>query len=334
MKPSVLFDYLKFAVGNNYPVLVTGKPGGAKTDTVEAAVKDIKADLITSHPVVSDPTDYKGLPFPNKDATAADFLPYGDLSRLVKAKKKTVFFLDDLGQAPISVQAAVMQLLLARKINGHVIGNQVTFLAATNRRQDKAGVAGILEPVKSRFKAIIEMEVDHNDWVKWAIQHNMPDELIAFIRWRPNFIEDDITPSKNIENSPSPRTIAHAGMQQANGLPLALYREVFSGAAGPAFGVEYCAFLESCKQLPSLDDIIKNPEHIPIPSNPSMLYAITGGLAKKMTDATITPISKFLERIQPELSVACMTDAQTRNPKICENKTYALWAEKNHKNII
>src|SRR5258708_10045131 len=115
------------------------------------------------------------------------------------------------------------------------------------------------------------MEVDRNGWIKWGVQHNMPDELSAFIGWRLNFIEDDITPSKNIENSPSPRTIAHAGMQQANGLPLPLYREVFSGAAGPAFAVENCAFLESCKQQPSLHDIIKNPEPIPIPTNPSLL---------------------------------------------------------------
>ena len=66
-------------------------------------------------------------------------------------------FLDDLGQAPMSVQAAAMQLILARRINGFKISDKVIFMAATNRREDKAGVTGILEPVKSRFAWIVEL---------------------------------------------------------------------------------------------------------------------------------------------------------------------------------
>ena len=81
----------------------------------------------------------------------AEFLPFGDLRALIQADKDTVFFLDDLGQAPPTVQAAAMQLILARRINGHHVSDSVTFIAATNRKQDKAGVSGILEPVKSRF---------------------------------------------------------------------------------------------------------------------------------------------------------------------------------------
>ncbi len=43
-----------------------------------------------------------------------------------------VCLLDDLGQAPPAVQAAAMQLLLARRVNGHAVSDHVTFLAATN----------------------------------------------------------------------------------------------------------------------------------------------------------------------------------------------------------
>src|SRR6185312_7031090 len=112
MKPNTLSGYLKKAIVRNYPVLIKGKPGIGKTEIISAAASDADSDLIISHPVVADPTDFKGLPFPTSDGRA-EFLPYGDLDRIKKASKKTVYFLDDLGQASAAVQAACMQLILA-----------------------------------------------------------------------------------------------------------------------------------------------------------------------------------------------------------------------------
>lgn len=187
MKPSELKETLITLINSRLPALVVGAPGIGKSDIVTHAATDAGNDVIISHPVVSDPTDYKGLPHATHDGTTAEFLPYGELNHLIHAEKPTVFFLDDLGQAPPSVQAACMQLLLARRINGHMVSNHVTFLAATNRRQDRAAVTGILEPVKSRFATILNLEPDLNDWSKWAINAQMPPELIAFVRYRPTW---------------------------------------------------------------------------------------------------------------------------------------------------
>ena len=76
--------------------------------------------------------------------------------------------MDDLGQAPPAVQAAAMQLILARRINGSLVSDEVCFVAATNRKNDKAGVARILEPVKSRFAAIVELTPCVEEWATWA----------------------------------------------------------------------------------------------------------------------------------------------------------------------
>jgi MoxR-like ATPase len=167
MRASELNKFLLFSIANKFPVLITGKPAIGKSDIIEQSCAEAKAELIISHPVVSDPTDFKGLPFASNGE--AHFLPFGDLKKLIDAKKSTVFFLDDLGQAPAAVQASVMQLLLSRRINGFQVSEHVTFIAATNRREDKAGVTGMLEPVKSRFASIVELEVDTNDWCKWAL---------------------------------------------------------------------------------------------------------------------------------------------------------------------
>ncbi|GEP94489.1 AAA family ATPase [Chitinophaga cymbidii] len=323
MKPKDLSEYLQFAIRNNFPVLITGKPGIGKSDIATQAAIAAEAELIISHPVVSDPTDYKGLPFPTKNGTA-DFLPYGELHQIITAQKKTVFFLDDLGQAPASVQAACMQLLLARQINGHQISDQVTFIAATNRREDKAAVSGLLEPVKSRFAAIVELEVDTDDWVKWALAHHMPTELIAFVRFRPELL-DNFEPTKEIRNSPTPRTIAFVGKQITAGLPEKFEFEAFKGAAGEAFAIEYRAFLKLYRQLPSLEEIVLNPTGAPVPTEPGALFAISSALAHKMTDQNIDAICMYLDRLPVENSVSCMKDAVTRNSSICNNRAFIEW---------
>lgn len=324
MKPSELTDYLAFCIPNNIIVCVKGKPGIGKSDIIIQASKAAKADLIISHPVVSDPTDYKGLPFPKSDGTA-DFLPFGDLNQIITAKKKTVFFLDDLGQASPSVQAACMQLLLARRINGHKISDHVTFIAATNRREDKAAVTGLLEPVKSRFNSIVELEVSSEDWVKWALTHDMPTELIAFIRFKPDLL-DKFEPTKDIVNSPSPRTVAAVGKQQALGLPVNFEFEAFKGAAGEVFATDYRTFLKMYRELPSMDEIVLNPEGAPVPIDPGTLCAISSALAHKMTDQNIGSICRYLERMPPEISVACMSDATTKKRELCNNRAYIQWA--------
>ena len=241
MKPKELQRFLAFAFNKGESVLIKGKPGIGKSDIVAQACADAGCELIISHPVVSDPTDYKGMPF--VDGKEAKFLPFNELNRLINASVPTVFFLDDLGQASPSVQAACMQLLLARRINEFKVSDHITFVAATNRKEDKAGVSGILEPVKSRFASIVELNVNTEDWCEWAVNNGMPHELISFLRFRPDMLDKETVPSKDIVNTHSPRTVASLGRLQNKGLPVDLRYEVFKGATGEGFAVEYLPIL-------------------------------------------------------------------------------------------
>jgi len=324
MNASQLQKFLQFGIINGLPLLVKGKPGIGKSDIIEQACKDAGAELIISHPVVSDPTDFKGLPFAS--GGEAHFLPFGDLNKLINAKVPTVYFLDDLGQAPAAVQAACMQLILARRINGFKVSDTVTFIAATNRKEDKAAVAGLLEPVKSRFASIVELEVDTNDWCKWALgKGNMPTELVAFIRYRPELL-DNFVPTKDIVNSPSPRTVAYVGKMQNAGLPNELQFEAFKGAAGEGFAAEYKAFLDIFRSLPNIDQIFLSPDTVDVPKEPAVLYAVSGALASRINDVNAANAFRYINRLPVEIGVACVKDTVTRNVAITETMAYIDWA--------
>ncbi len=331
MRAKQLKETIKFSINNKYPLLIKGAPGIGKTDIVAQACLETGTELIVSHPVVSDPTDFKGLPFPNKEGTAAKFLPFGDLLRLIKADRPTVFFLDDLGQASSSVQAAAMQLLLARRINGHKVSDKVIFLAATNRRQDRAAVQGILEPVKSRFAAILELEVNIDDWVEWAIENDMPIELIAFIRFRP--ILHDFKPTAEIINTPNPRTVAAVGMMMNAGLPKDSEYEMISGAAGEGFAAEFLSFLKIYRDLPDIDKLIADPDKADVPDEPSTLFAVCGALSAKANKKNFGNIIKFTDRLPGEFQVLLIKDAIKRNKGLANTKEFSVWAIK-HSDVI
>jgi hypothetical protein len=331
MKPSQLQELLAKTIPARRPVLIKGAPGIGKTDVVSQACGAAGAALVISHPVVSDPIDYKGMPFVTNGK--AEFLPFGDLRALIETKDLTVYFLDDLGQAPPTVQAAAMQLILGRRINGHRVSDTVCFVAATNRKQDKAGVTGILEPVKSRFATIIELTPDLEDWVKWALNAGLPTPLIAFIRFRPGLLHD-FQPSVDITNSPSPRTVANVGALMVLGLNPALEYEAYTGAAGEGFAAELMGFLRIFRQLPNPDSVLMNPENADVPMDPATLYALCGALAPKASENTMDRLVRYTLRLPAEFQVMLIRDAVRSDEQVVNTRAFIDWSSKNSDVLI
>lgn len=325
MTPSQLGQLLAQTIPAKLPILITGAPGVGKSDIVTQAAAQAGADIIISHPVVSDPTDAKGLPWVGADKKSATFLPFGEMKRAIEAKTPTVWFLDDLGQASPAVQASFMQLLLARRINGHVLPDHVVFVAATNRRTDRAGVQGILEPVKSRFAAIVELDANLDDWCNWAINAQLPVELIAFLRFRTDLLHA-FNPSADLVNSPSPRTWHSVAKLLALNLSPELEFAALRGAVGEGAAAEFTAFLRIYRELPNLDCILMDPDSALIPNNPSARYAVAVGLASKVTELNFGRIVRYAERLHEakhgEFGALLIRDAHRRNPKVIETSAW------------
>jgi hypothetical protein len=256
----------------------------------------------------------------------------------VEAKDTTVFLLDDLGQAPPTVQAAAMQLILGRRINEIEVSDQVVFFACTNRREDSAGVQGILEPVKSRFFSIVEVDTDVEDWAKWAAKKGISFDIINLMRWKPNLLLNP-KPTRDMTNSPSPRTVYHACMLIQAGYPEALLPLMVAGAAGEAWMVEWTAWRRIQNQLPSVERILANPDKGEIPAEAHIMYALCGALAERADTKSFGSIVKYANRIskegvdskgrkasgKPEFSIMLIKDCLMKDPRICKSKDYIDW---------
>lgn len=327
LRPSELKTLLLAAIPAKHNILVTGAPGVGKSNIVEDACRECEADIILSHPAVEDPTDTKGLPWIHNGQ--ATFLPFNEMARAISSTRLTAWFMDDLGQAPPSVQAAKMQLLLAKAIGNHKLPDTVTFVAATNRRVDRAAVSGILEPVKSRFLSIVELEPNLDDWCDWANTHDIHPLVVAFLRFQPDLLSK-FQASADLTNSPMPRTWHHVSQILELKLPQNIQHQAICGAVGEGAGTEVSAFFKIWMELPNIDEMLKNPEKAKIPTEPAVLYALAGALAHKTTALNFGSVAiivqKMMKAQQGEFGVLTVRDASKRHPEIANTTAFAKLA--------
>jgi hypothetical protein len=320
MRPSKLKNLLVHAYRHNHRILIKGKPGIGKSDLVAAATKEAGCELKIFHPAISEPTDFCGLPAVVNGG--AEFLPFGKLRELCETTTPTVAFLDDIGQASVSVQAALMQLILARRVNGHTVSPTVVFCGATNDTRDMSGVVGMIEPVKSRWETILELEISLDDWVLWALDNNMPAELVAFIRTRPELLSD-FKPTRELTNSPCPRSWAAVGRWQNSGQT---DHEIFTGAVGAGAAAEYIRFLEEWQTLPDIDQILLNPDAAPLVDKPSLKYAVVTALAFRASKGNFEQALRYCSRLTKPFEVLYVKDATRKAREVTNTQAFTRWA--------
>jgi dynein-related subfamily AAA family protein len=341
MKPSQLITLLTKMLVARLPVLIVGGPGIGKTSIAKAASAAVDNDLVITHPGLSDPTDAKGFPWVDAGAKHATFKPFGDVARVLESTKPTTWMLDDFGQATAATQVSFMPWLLERRVNGHVLPDHVTIIASTNRRTDRAGVTGILEPVKSRFATIVELAPDLDEWCQWALgQPFMPPELVAFQRFkagagRDGHAEDvgllyQFTPTADLVNFPAPRTWENAGRILGLGLPADVEARALMGAVGEGAAVELLGFLKMYRELPSVDGILLDPDGPPIPKQPAALYAVSTALAARSTEANFGRVARYAKRLADaghgEFTALLVRDATRRTPALQQTPDFVRLA--------
>lgn len=336
--PSTAKTILSFMIEAGEPVMLVGRPGIGKSDIVAQACEETGFDLIITHPVVSDPVDYKGMPAIVDGE--AEFLPFADLKQLIDTDKPTAVLIDDLGQSAPTVQAAVMQLVLARQINGHKISDKIVFIAATNRREDKAGVSGLIEPLKSRFSTILHIKVSANEWVAWAAEQGLPSVLIAFTYWKGDAIWEKWQPTPDIVNQPIPRSMAAAGrILNIEGIPEAERKIAIAGAIGLGMATELNGFIDLHDKLPNVDELLKDPQKainskkIPGPQDASVRYALTGAICDRINKKTAKAALEICHSMGNEYVILLGMMSRGRGTSITDYPECNKWLSENISDI-
>jgi hypothetical protein len=92
--------------------------------------------------------------------------------------------------------------------------------------------------------------------------------------------------------------------------------QLLDGTVGPAATSELVAFLRLFHQLPSIDEILLNPDTAPLPTETSAQIAIATALGRVVTDNSIARGLRYLDRMPTEMRVMAVRDAAARDTAI------------------
>jgi len=292
----------------NQRLLVVGPPGCAKTARIAAAAKEVGRRLVVMRASLSERVDFGGALVPDTKAGVTRALPLEVLADLQTTTEPTLLFLDDLGQAPIDVQAALMRLF-----DEGALSPQVLIWGATNRPGDVAGVTRLYEPLRSRFHLAFAIAAPGTEstsdgpvvmgtwedevagWCEWAMDNGAPAEVIAWHRstsgrtlyaWKPS-----ADPAVRMPDYRSWETVIRlwqAGIQDLSSI---------SAAIGKPAAAEFLAFARLADKLPTPDQVWMDPMGAPVPTDPSALYLVASMLAAAVEPKWATAAVQYMGRM-------------------------------------
>ena len=323
-------------------MLIVGPPATAKTASVYHFADLNNFKTITTTGPTCIPTDPKGMPvsYEKDGKQLADYIPYGDLRQAIEAIEPTVWIFDDFTNADKDVQKGLMQLIHERRVGSHKISDYVLIVATGNRREDKSGVSGVLEAVKTRFCSVVQIEPTVDDYLQsYAIPNNIHDDVVGFIRFQPDklYIHN---PTNDMNREPNLRmweylsdALHELDDMQADPTTTSL---LVKSVAGVSLGNDIAAYIDLKSELPDIDDCLENPEtcRIPDESSVSVIFAFNAAVARRCTPTNIHRILAIVDRMPKIYGSKLAFDAIAHCPEAEETSVYMSWAGRNKDNFM
>lgn len=182
VKPSDIKSEVNYAFNRKRPVFIWGPPGVGKSEIVDTITQERAGMMIDLRLALMEPTDLRGIPYYNEKTGQMMWAPPADLptQELADQFECIVLFLDEMNQAPQSVQAAAYQLILNRRLGTYTLPDNVLIVAAGNRESDRGVAYRMPSPLANRF-VHLEMGVDFDDWQVWALENKIHSDVVGYL---------------------------------------------------------------------------------------------------------------------------------------------------------
>ena len=297
------------------PILIHSSPGVGKSSIVKYVAEKLGIGFVDVRLAEMESVDIRGLPSVDKEKgvmkwNAPDFWPRDPNS-------KGIIFLDEITSCDKSCQVAAYELILDRKIGDfYKVPDGWYIVSAGNLTTDRAVAMSMSSALSNRFLHV-ELEADPEQWVKWALTHDVHPSVTGFIQYRPENLFN--MEKENLERGwPSPRSWDRVSqMCKIYGNNEQLLRKIAYGLVGPAKGVEFMEFHRLNKSFDNILDMMYGKTPVKIPEKNDQLYAMCSSLIyilwrgkdEKDEKARLDGFFKILCEMRPEFVMMCINGA-------------------------
>ncbi|WP_254715373.1 MoxR family ATPase [Actinomadura sp. NAK00032] len=145
-------EALALAVSANLPVLLWGEPGIGKSAGLRQLATGLGVPLETVIASAHEPSDFAGLPIIGDDPAATGVpMALPDWAVRLAASGRGIVFFDELSSAPPAVQAALLRVVLERRVGSLALPESVRVVAAANPPSSAVDGWHLSPPLANRF---------------------------------------------------------------------------------------------------------------------------------------------------------------------------------------
>ncbi|MDO1485559.1 sigma 54-interacting transcriptional regulator [Rhodococcus rhodochrous] len=328
-RPNDQLEALAVAVAADLPVLLWGEPGIGKTAALTQLAETVDLPLTTVIASVHEPSDFSGLPVLGDDPAThgVPMAPPDWAVRLVQAGRG-LLFLDELSTAPPAVQAALLRIVLERRIGALQLPTGIRIVAAANPPSSAADGWELSPPLANRF-VHLNWTYDHDvvvrglggTWPRATLPRLDPEKFsdaVTFARRavcellaaRPALVHQ--LPSSQARRGsawPSPRSwdttvrlIAFATATSSSKDVLSL---LVRGSVGDGPGFELLAAIERM-DLPDPEALLADPAAADLPER--------GDLRQAVLDAVVAAVRRRPDKSRWDAAWALLATAVESGP--------------------
>lgn len=254
LSPANAQKLIKAMIQMKRPVFLHGSPGIGKSDIIRSIGDELNREVVDIRLLLMSELDIRGLPVHNKETNTMEWSPPSCIP--LDPESTAILFFDELTQAPPSLQAAALQLILDRKLGDFVLPEGVAIVAAGNRQSDKTGAKPLIKALANCF-VHINVDAKFKDWQNYAINAGVHPDVVGFLSHKPHLLNTfDAGSPENAFATPRSWTYFVSDMLKSGYLTNDLMHDAISGSVGEALAIEFMALRKIMSDLPTPDDIL------------------------------------------------------------------------------
>lgn len=288
-KPSDLKAEIAYAFRRQRPVFIWGPPGVGKSEIVAGITQEMNGFMIDLRLALMEPTDLRGIPHFNEVTGKMEWAEPSDLpdDELAAQFETIVLFLDEMNQAPQSVQAAAYQLILNRRLGSYKLPDNVVIVAAGNRESDRGVAYRMPSPLANRF-VHLEIVVDFEDWQTWALENHVDAEVVGYLTANKMdlFNFDPKTASRAFATPRSWSFVSDLLPRKGENISNDRLHDLIAGTIGDGVATKFMAHRSMAQAMPNPTDILNGTiTKLPKANNEiSAMFSLTASMCYELKD--------------------------------------------------
>lgn len=332
-------------------VIVKSKPGQGKTSMVDGFAADQGPDygLFEINCSLANVPDYTGWFFRTQENyvdydgndvvldtgryTYPYFLFDKRTGRPACQYKRGCVVLEEYGQADLDLKKGLGQTTLEKRVGMHPLPEGFDIILLSNYDTDRSAVGRDYDFLINR-RAELHMRNNIDNWLVFAHEKSMLNMTMAFASIEHHGVFAGETPK---EQGPflTPRSMElldnFMKVVVADKIDIddPVVRITANGIVGSGAAHQYIAFAALRSKIPSIAQIIKDPDGTRVPDKTDQQMFLIFNMADKADKDNVPKLVRYMARMQPDMAVAFYRNALMRDRSLMSCREFGDWAVQN-----